>query len=107
MPMPRCSVASAIGAASCRVVDRDLRGLLDGVVVRALVDVVIADDIGDEDAVEDALLQRPRQILPVVEILVFPRFVARMRPQARRLMAHAIHIEGVEAYLAGHSNLHI
>ncbi|MNT75896.1 hypothetical protein D3C72_2148410 [compost metagenome] len=67
-----------------RVIDRNLRRLVNGMVVRALVDVVIADDVGDEDAVEDAALQRAGKILPVVEVLVFRGLVARMRPKAGR-----------------------
>ena len=66
-----------------RIVDRDLGGLVDRVIVRSLVDVVIADDVGDEDAVENALLERPRQILPIIQILVGPGLVAGVRPQAR------------------------
>ena len=49
-----------------RIVHRELRGLVDGVIVRALVDIVVTDDVGDEDAVEDAALQRARKILPIV-----------------------------------------
>lgn len=90
-----------------RIVHRDLRGLVDGMVVRALVDVVIADDVGDEDAVEDAALQRAGKVLPIVQVLVLEGLVARMRPQAGGLVANAVHVEGVETDMACHGYLQV
>ncbi|EGE61080.1 hypothetical protein RHECNPAF_1260059 [Rhizobium etli CNPAF512] len=88
-----------------RIIDRNLRRLMDGVVVVGLVDVVIANHVGDEDAIEDSLFERPGKILPVVQILVFPGFVTGMGPKAGRLVADAVHVEGVEVYLLGHSSI--
>ena len=88
-----------------RVIHRDLGCLLDRVIVGALVDIVVANDVGDEDAVEDAAFERAGHILPVVEILVLPGLVLRMRPQARRLVADAVHVEGVEVDLTRHAGL--
>ena len=87
-----------------RIVHRELRGLVDGVIVGALVDIVIADDVGDEYAVENAAFQRPRQILPIVQILVFPRLIARMSPQSGGLMRDAIHVERVESNMPCHAS---
>lgn len=85
-----------------RVVDRDLRALPDGLIRIALVDVVDAQYVGDEDAIEDATLQSLREPRPVFEVLVLPGAVARMGPQPRRLVPDAIHVEGVEPDLPGH-----
>jgi hypothetical protein len=85
-----------------RIIDRDLRRLLQRMVVVALVNVVIANDIGNEDAVEDAAFQRGSELRPIFQILVLPRTVARMRPQARRLVADTVHIESIEANLPRH-----
>jgi hypothetical protein len=63
-----------------RIVDRNLRRLLDRVEITSPVDVVIADHVGNKDAVENTALQRPGEVLPVVEILVFVGSIARMRP---------------------------
>ncbi len=88
-----------------RIVHGDLGRLLEGVPVGALVDIVVSDDIRDEDTVEDATLQSPSEILPVFQVLVSPRTVSRVGPEAGRLMADAIHGEGVEANgLAGHGS---
>ena len=84
------------------IVDRNLGCLLQRMKQRLLIDIVVADHIGDEDAVEDAALQRAAEILPVVEILVFVGAVSRMRPQARRLMPDTIHVERVEPDLTHH-----
>ncbi|MNE03856.1 hypothetical protein D3C87_948930 [compost metagenome] len=88
-----------------RIIDRYLRRLMKGVIVRPFVDVVIAYDVGDEDAVEHATFQRSGQILPIIEILVFPGFIAWMRPKPGRLVANAIHVEGIEADGLAHAEL--
>ncbi len=65
------------------IVHRNLRGVVDGMVIRTLVDIVVTDDVGDEDAIEDAAFHRAGKVLPVVQVLVLRGLVARMRPQAR------------------------
>ena len=45
-----------------------------------MVDVVDAEHVRDEQAVELAALQNLRELDPIFEILVLPRTVARMRP---------------------------
>ena len=63
-----------------RIVDGNLRRLLDRVEIASLVDVVITDHVGNEDTVENAAFQSPGKILPVVEILLFVGSIARMGP---------------------------
>ena len=78
-----------------RIVDRNLSRLADRGFGAALIDVVGAEHIGDEQAVEPAPLEQFRQVGPVVELTIAPCVVARMRPQARRLMPDATHVEGM------------
>ena len=86
-----------------RVVDGQLDGFAQGQVGRVLVHVVHADDVGQEQAIEQAALQQPRKAGPVIQCLVGGGRVARMRPQPMVDMAHAIHVEGVEQdLLLGH-----
>src|ERR1700722_10686866 len=85
-----------------RVVDGDLRRLLNGVVIAAFVDVVIADDVGDKNSVENSSFECRCELRPVLDVLVLPGAVAGMGPQARRLMGDAVHVERVEADLSGH-----
>jgi hypothetical protein len=84
-----------------RIVDRHLRSLTDRRVTVAVVDVINAQHIGNEQAVELAALKDFRQVGPVFEVLVLPGTITWMRPQARRLMADAVHVEGVQANFAG------
>src|ERR1700723_4504516 len=70
-----------------RIVDGNLRRLLDRVEIASPVDVVIADHVGNKDAVENTALECPGEILPIIEILVFVGSVARMGPEPRRLVA--------------------
>src|ERR1700722_16934112 len=85
-----------------RVVDRNLRRLLDRVEIASLVDVIVANHVGNKDAVENTAFQRPGKILPVVQILVFVESIARMRPQPRGLVTDTIHVECIESNLPGH-----
>ena len=85
-----------------RVVDRQLDGFLQRYVQRLAVDIVGADDVGDEQSVEQAPLQQARQIGPVFEGLVLGRRIARVRPQAMVDMPHTVHVEGIEQDLPGH-----
>ena len=80
-PKPRFLVTSAIAGTSCN-------GSLTGICVEcakrgveiAAVDVVDAEHVGDEQAVELAALQDLGELDPIFEILVLPGTVARMRP---------------------------
>jgi len=65
-----------------RIVDRNLGCLVQRMVVAALVDVVIADDVGNKDAVKNTALERDPKLRPVFEALVLPRPIPWMRPQA-------------------------
>jgi hypothetical protein len=84
------------------IVDRNLGRLVQRVIIAALIDVVIADDIGDKNAVKNTPLERDPKLRPVFEILVLPRPIPWMRPQARRLMPDAVHVESIEADLPRH-----
>ncbi|CUJ73486.1 Uncharacterised protein [Achromobacter sp. 2789STDY5608633] len=79
-----------------RVVDRQLDRLAQRQVGRVLVHVVDADDVGQEQPVEQAALQQARQVGPVVQRLVPRRRIARMRPQAVVDVADAVHVERVQ-----------
>ena len=85
-----------------RLVGRRLRGIAQRRVRAAAVHVVDAEHIGEKQPVEPAALQRLRQIEPVGQAVVAERAVARMGPQPRRLMRHAVHGEGVEPDLLCH-----
>ena len=62
------------------IVDGDLRRVAKRSVEVAMVDVVDAKHVRDEEAVELAALQNLSELDPIFEILVLPRTVARMRP---------------------------
>ena len=85
-----------------RVVDRDLHGVDDRRCRTAAVDVVDADDVGQEDPVELAAFRQPRQILPVFDRVVRDRAIARMRPHSVLDVADAVHVEGIQADLFCH-----
>jgi len=61
------------------------------------VDVVDADDIGQDDSVELAAFRQARQILPVLDRVVLGRAIARMSPHAVLDMADAVHVESIQA----------
>ncbi len=79
-----------------RIVQRRLHAMPERRISRALEHVIHAQHVGQEDTVETATLQQPRQVLPIGRIGVAVRLVARVRPQARGLMPHGVHREGVE-----------
>ena len=85
-----------------RIVHRDLHGVADRGIGLPLKHVVDAEDVGQEQSIEQAALQRPRQRHPVIEIGVVHRAIARMRPHAVLDVADAVHVERVEADFAGH-----
>ena len=71
--------------------------------VRAIGEHVIdAEHIGEKQPVEPAALQHPCQIEPIGQAVVAERAVARMGPEPRRLMRHAVHGEGIEPDLFCH-----
>src|ERR1700722_8924416 len=86
-------------------VDGELRRVTKRSVEVAMIHVVDAKHVRDEYAVELPALQNLSELDPIFEILVLPRAVARMRPQAGRLMPDAVHVEGVESNFARHGNL--
>jgi hypothetical protein len=85
-----------------RIVDRHLGGLTNRGVAVASVDVIDAEHVGNEQAVELAALEDFRQVGPVFQVLVLPRAVAWMRPEPGRLVADAVHVESVETNFTGH-----
>ena len=85
-----------------RVVHGNLCAVADRRLVGAAVDVVGAEHIGDEDAVEGRALEQLRKIRPVRDGVVLARAVIRVSPQTGRLVGDAVHVEGVEADLTGH-----
>ena len=87
-----------------RIVDRGLRGIAQRRVGTAAEDVIDAEHVGKEQAVEPAALQRLREVDPVGQAVVVGGAVARMRPQSRRLMRDAIHRKGVEPDFFLHVN---
>lgn len=82
--------------------DRYLRRLADGGLIAGVVDVVGAEHIGDEQSVEAAALEELGQICPIGQVLVPPRLVVGVPPQAGGLVRNTIHIECVETDDAGH-----
>ena len=79
-----------------RIVDGNLRRVRQSRACVAAEDVVDAQHVGDEQAVEQTSLQDLRQLDPIAQALVVARAVARMAPQPRRLMRDAVHLERVE-----------
>ena len=79
-----------------RVVDRKLDRLFERHVHRVLVDVVHADDVGDEQTVEQSALQQLRQFGPVFDGFVLSGVVPWMRPQTMVDVPDAVHVERVE-----------
>lgn len=87
-----------------RVVHRYLGGLADRRVAIAVEHIVDAQHVGDEQPVETAAFEQPRQVGPVLQVLVLRGAVARMRPEAGRLVADTVHFEGVETDFARHGD---
>ena len=85
-----------------RLIRRRLRRVFERSIRAVAVDVVDPEHVGEEQAVEAAALQRPRQVEPVGQAVIFGGAVARMGPQPRRLVRHAVHGEGVEPDFLGH-----
>jgi len=79
------------------VVDRDLDGVDDRRRGAAAVDVVDANDVGQENSIEFAAFRELGQILPISDRVVLGRAVARMSPHAVLDMADTVHVERVEA----------
>ena len=75
---------------------RQLHGMTHRRVRTVAEHVIDAEDIGEEDAIEQSALRRPGVVDPVIERVVVDRGVARVRPQARPVMARSSHVERVE-----------
>ena len=78
-----------------RIVDRNLRGMRQGGVRVTAEDVVDAQDVGQEQTVEQPPFQRLRERDPGLEAAIVSRAVARVAPESRRLVRDAVHLEGV------------
>ena len=85
-----------------RLIGRRLRGIAQRCVRAAAEHVIDAEHIGEKQPVKPPALQRLRQIEPIGQAVVAERAVARMGPEPRRLMRHAVHGEGVEPDLLCH-----
>lgn len=66
----------------------------------AAIDIVYAEYIRQEDAVEQPALGGPGVVYPIVERIVVDGRISRMRPQARPIVTWRGHVEGVEAQFA-------
>ena len=86
-----------------RLVRRRLRGMAQCRVRATTEHVVDPEHVGQEQAIEAAALERLGKLDPVRQPVIFAGAVARMRPQPRRLMRHAVHGEGVEPDLFFHA----
>ncbi|GJE42416.1 hypothetical protein AEGHOMDF_1588 [Methylobacterium soli] len=82
-----------------RLVDGKLHGLPGGHIDAAAVNVVDADDVGDEEPVEQAALQKLGLLDPVIERVVIRRPVSRMGPESVVDVADAVHVERVQTDL--------
>ena len=85
-----------------RIADGNLRAVADGGFVRTAVDVVGAEDVGDEDPVEGSAFEQLSQVGPVAQVLVIRGTVVGVAPHARRLVGDAVHVEGIETDLSSH-----
>ena len=85
-----------------RVIDRHLRRLTNRRLAVAAINIVNTQHVGDKQAVKLAALEDFCQIGPVFQVLVLPRTITRVRPQAGRLVAHTVHVESVETNFTGH-----
>src|SRR6202011_792067 len=83
-------------------VTRRLGGVAQCCVRVAAEYIVDPKHIGQKQPIEPAALQRPGEIGPVWQPVIFRRAVARMGPEPRRLMRDAVHGEGVEPDLFFH-----
>src|SRR5699024_5362679 len=68
----------------------------------AAEDVVLAEDVRQEDPAEPTLLERPREIRPVVQAVVGAAAVIGVAPQSGGLEGGHEHLEGVEQDRGGH-----
>ena len=65
-----------------RVVHRNLGAMTDRGLVAATVDVVGAEHVGDEDAIEVAAFEELRQLRPVAQVLVAPGLIIGVTPHS-------------------------
>jgi hypothetical protein len=66
------------------------------------IDVMDAEDVGQKQRVEFAALEDLRELDPVFERVIAVGAIARVGPQAGRLVPDAIHVESIEADLLWH-----
>ncbi len=88
-----------------RIVHRYLHAAAQGCVVAALVHVVHAQHIRDEQRVETSAFQQPGQPGPVAQAIEIAAGVAWVAPQPRRLVRGGVHAEGVETDGLGHARI--
>lgn len=85
------------------VVDRSLRAGGDGRRRPALVDVVDADDVGEEDTVELAPLGGAREVRPVFQAGIGRRLIPWVGPQSMIDVADTVHVERVDVNFLRHT----
>ena len=86
-----------------RIVDRRLRGVAKRRVGTPAEDIVDSEHVRQEQPVKEPALERPGKLDPGGKPPIVARAVARMPPQARRLVGDAIHLECVETDLLRHA----
>ena len=64
--------------------------------------VVDTEHIGEEQRVEFAVLENPRQVDPVVESIVAVGVITRVSTTPATDVGHTVHVEGIEASLPRH-----
>ena len=85
-----------------RIVDRRLCRVAQSRFGSAAEDVVNSQHVGQEKPIEQPPLQRTGKLEPSAEPTIIARAVARMAPQAWRLVCDAVHLEGVQTNLLCH-----
>ncbi len=85
-----------------RVVAGHLHGFAQGRLGAAAEAVVDAHHVGQEDAVEGAVLQQLRQFRPVVDVVEAVPLVFRVGPEAVDDVADAVHLEQVNVQWLRH-----
>lgn len=79
------------------VQQRDLYGVGEGGGGGAAMDIVDAENIGEEEPIEQATLEGAGEVGPVGECVVGGGVVARVGPEALLDVPGGGHVEGVEA----------
>ena len=85
-----------------RIVHGHRHSLRDRRVRPPAIDVMDAEDVGQKQRVEFAALEDLRELDPVFERVIAVGAIARLGPQAGRLMPDTVHVKRIEADLLWH-----